>query len=120
MTTANTALASLAYTPASNYDKDASATITVEDADGLTLTDTIILDVVPENEVPSATNTDQTITFTEDASSAPFTSIVISENDSIQASTDDTTASDDTTDETVTVTIALSDSSSGCFEYRFW
>ena len=46
---------------------DTFATITITDADNASVSDTIILDVVPENEVPSTTNTDQTITFTEDA-----------------------------------------------------
>ena len=81
----------------------------------MTLTDTIILDVTPENEALTATNTDQTVEFAEDASATTLTTIVVSENDTIQASTDDITASDDTTDETVTVTIALSDSSAGSF-----
>ena len=113
--TANTALAVLKYTPTANYDLDASAEIVITDADNASISDTMILDLSPENEAPTATNTDQTLEFDEDASTAPFASIVITEVDTIQASTDLTTASDDASAETVSVTITLSDITAGSF-----
>ena len=57
---ANDALAALFYVPATNYDVDAAAAITIEDADGLSISNTITLDVVPVNETPSVTEMDQT------------------------------------------------------------
>ena len=112
---ANDALAALFYVPTANYDVDATATISIEDADGLSISDTIILDVVPINETPSATEMDQTLSFDEDSSDNALTAIVISEVDTIQANTDSTTASDDATSETVSVTITASDTSAGAF-----
>ena len=98
-----------------NYDLDTAIGISIVDADGLSASGTIILDVTPVNEAPTAVNIDQTLTFNEDASATTLATIVISENDTIKSSSDSTTASDDTTPETVTVTIALSDSSAGSF-----
>ena len=112
---ANDALAALFYVPATNYDVDATAAITIDDADGLSVANTIILDVVPINETPIATEMDQTLSFDEDSEDNALTAIVVSEVDTIQASTDSTTAVDDATSETVTVTITLADTNAGTF-----
>ena len=112
--TANTALAALKYTSA-DYDLDASAEIVITDADNASISDTITLDLSPDNEVPTATNTSQTLEFDEDSTDNALTAIVITEVDTIQASTDLTTASDDASAETVSVTITLSDITAGSF-----
>ena len=61
------------------------------------------------------TNTDQVLTFDEDAEATLLDTIVVSENDSIQASTDSSTASDDTVAERVSVVIELDDENTGSF-----
>ena len=57
----------------------------------------------------TATNTDQTLTYTEGDSSVAVDDIVITEVDTIIATDSDTTSTD-TTAENVTVTVTLSDS----------
>ena len=108
VTDANTALAQMNFTPSANYDLDATAEVVVEDADGLVSSGTITFDVDPVNDTPSGTNLTQTVTYTEDDTSADLTDIV-SEVDTIQASLDDGTS------ETVSVAITLSDLTAGSF-----
>ena len=94
---------------------DATATVVITDADGESIEDVIILDLSPENEAPTATNTNQTLNFDEDSTDNALTAIVITEVDTIQASTDNSTGTDDTISETVSVTITLSDITAGSF-----
>ena len=101
--------------PLQDYDLDASAEIVITDADNASISDTITLDLSPDNEAPTATNMDQTLEFDEDSTDNALTAIVITEVDTIQASTDLTTASDDASAETVSVTITLSDITAGSF-----
>ena len=88
---------------------DATASVVVTDADGLTATGTITFDVTPVNDTPTAADITHTVTYTEDDSSVELTDIVITEVDRIQAGLDDGTL------ETVSVTITLSDSNAGTF-----
>ena len=92
---------------------DTTATVVVTDADGESTTDDITLDLNPTNENPILSNLDQTVSFTEDDSSADITDIVITELDTIQESTDTTVGNDDVSAETVSVTVTLSDANAG-------
>ena len=58
---ANTVLAAMTYTPTTDYDTDASIAVSIADSNGPSITDTITLDLFPENEAPTATNTNQTL-----------------------------------------------------------
>ena len=51
---ANTALADVSFTPAADYDKDASIAVAISDSAGGSISDTIILDVTAENEAPNS------------------------------------------------------------------
>ena len=64
----------------------------------------ILLDLSPTNEVPTATGTSQELSYVEDASAVTIDPIVITEVDTIQASTD-TEGNDDVSSETVSVTL---------------
>ena len=102
--TASTALAAMAFEPSTNQDVDITADVSITDADGEEITGTLTFDVIPVNDAPTATNTTQTLSYTEGDSSVAIDDIVITEVDTIVAS------SDDGTSETVSVTVTLSDS----------
>ena len=97
----------LTFLPSANYDVDATAAVVVTDADGDTVSGTVTLTNNPVNDTPSATNLDQTLTYTEGDSSVTIDDIVVSEVDTIIASLDDGNP------ETVTVTVTLSDATTG-------
>ena len=63
----------MTYTPTTNYDVDSSIAISIEDSNGSSITDTIIIDLVPTNDTPSATEMDQTLSFDEDSADNALT-----------------------------------------------
>ena len=99
----NAALAAVSFSPAINYTLD--TTISVNIADGgengtLAVTGSIVLDIdaAPVNDQISATNLNQTRTYTEGAASVPLNAIVVSDADGT---------------ETVTATLTLADINAG-------
>ncbi len=82
--TVNTALAAVAFTPATN--NDVNTTIAVNIADGLengavAVTGAIALNVTAVNDQLSATNTSQTKSYTEGAATVALDDIVVSDVD---------------------------------------
>ena len=95
----NTALAAVAFIPATNNDLNTSITTHIEDASTTGPTDgSIALTVTPVNDAPLATNLNQTIGYTEDDLSVVLNDIVVSDLD---------------TGETITATLTLADPING-------
>jgi hypothetical protein len=97
----NAALAAVSFTPATNNDQD--TTIAVSIADGgengtVAVTGTITLDVTAVNDQLAATNVTQTKTYTEGDASVALDDIVVTDVD---------------TNEMVTATLTLADTSAG-------
>ena len=99
VSTVNAALADVAFVP--NPDNDANATVAthVEDAAGTGPSDGgVSLNVTPSNDVPSATNMNQTHSYSEGDASVALDDIVVSDPD---------------TGDTITATLTLSDPATG-------
>ncbi|MEQ9638704.1 MAG: Ig-like domain-containing protein, partial [Alphaproteobacteria bacterium] len=97
----NTALANLAFLPATENNQDTTIAVSIDDGDedgGGPLTGTITLDVTPVNDAPSATNLTSTSNYTEGAASVAITDIVVSDID---------------TGDVVTATLTLADTAAG-------
>ncbi len=94
----NSALSSVQFSPAADYDEDTSISVSISDA-GAGPSGTITLDVTPVNDTPIATNTTQTINYNEDQNGvdALQPNIVISDVD------------DEDHPQTITVTITMQD-----------
>lgn len=97
----NSALASVAFTPAANWDQNVTITTRVRDAANAGPADgTIALNVTAANDAPAASNLTQTRTYSEDAVSVALDDIVVSDVD---------------TGETITATLTLSVPAAGVF-----
>ena len=99
--TVNSALADVAFTPATDHDQDTTIAVNIEDGleNGATaVTGTITLDVTAVNDQASATNTTVTTIWSEDDASVALTDIFVSDAD---------------TGETITATLTLADTAAG-------
>ncbi len=97
----NTALAAVAFTPATNNDVDTTITTHIEDQDGAGPADgTITLDVTPANDPSTATNMTQNKPYAEGAASVALDDIVVSDVDTDPA-------------QTITATLTLANTSAG-------
>jgi len=78
----NAALASVAFSPATDNDVDTTITTHVEDQDGASPVDgSIALNVTPANDPPTATNLNQVKAYNEDDPTVALDDIVVSEID---------------------------------------
>jgi len=78
----NALIASVVFEPAEDNDMNGSIAVHITDRAGTGPRDGLIsLNVDPDNDGPSATNLDQTITFDEDAASADLADIVVTDPD---------------------------------------
>ncbi|MEQ9640777.1 MAG: DUF4347 domain-containing protein, partial [Alphaproteobacteria bacterium] len=97
----NTALANLAFLPATENNQDTTIAVSIDDGDedgSGPLTGTITLDVTPVNDAPSATNLTSTSNYAEGTASVAITDIVVSDVD---------------TGDLVTATLTLADTGAG-------
>ncbi|RCK29724.1 hypothetical protein TH19_22995, partial [Thalassospira profundimaris] len=99
VTDVNAALAAVSFTPSSNWDQNVTITTQIRDNSNTGPTNgSIALNVTAVNDAPTATNLTQTQTYTEDDSSVALGDIVVTDVDS---------------NETITATLTLSNSSAG-------
>ncbi|MBF0445693.1 MAG: DUF4347 domain-containing protein, partial [Magnetococcales bacterium] len=94
----NTLLADVTFTPTADYDQDFTIATSITDGVAAAVTGTKNVTVTTVNDAPTATNLSSAESFTEDDGAFSLTDIVVSEVD---------------TDETVTVTLTLSDATAG-------
>ncbi|WP_319777230.1 DUF4347 domain-containing protein [Maridesulfovibrio sp.] len=94
----NTALANVAFNPVADNDSDTTISINITDGESAALTGTINLNVTISNDAPTATNTTQTKTYNEGDTSVAL---------------DDIEVADPDTDEQITATLTLADTSTG-------
>src|SRR5690606_31215955 len=101
VTDVNAALADTAFTPATNYDQNATIATHIQDDENTGPADgTISLNVTAVNDAPTAnTNLTQTVTYTED----PGSSVALG----------DVVVTDVDTGDTITATFTLSDGAAG-------
>ncbi|MBF0155622.1 MAG: hypothetical protein HQL57_00345, partial [Magnetococcales bacterium] len=93
----NTALAGVAFVPTGNRDTDTSVTVVIADGGengAAALTGTLILDVTPTNDAPTATNLTNVVTYTEGEATVALTDIVVGDADSGESLTASLTLSD--------------------------
>ncbi|MBF0139247.1 MAG: DUF4347 domain-containing protein, partial [Magnetococcales bacterium] len=76
----NTALAALTFIPTTDWDTNTTLALNVTDGT-VAVTGSIALNVTPVNDAPTATNTTQNITFTENSASVSWTPVVVSDVD---------------------------------------
>ena len=78
----NRALTLVAYNPTGDWDVDEFITVHIEDEYGASPADgTIVLDVNPKTDAPTATNMTQRHTYAEDTASVDLTNIVVTDPD---------------------------------------
>ena len=97
----NAALAAVSFTPATNNDTNTTISVNIKDGleDGATpKTGTITLNVTGSNDAPTVTNTTQTKTYNEGDTSVALDDIEVADLD---------------TDEQITATLTLADTSTG-------
>ena len=99
VSTVNAALAAVSFVPDADNEADATVATRVRDAMGTGPSDgTISLNVTPSNDVPTATNLNQTKAYTEGDASVALDDIVVSDPD---------------TGDTIAATLTLSDPAVG-------
>jgi predicted outer membrane repeat protein len=78
----NSALATVAFVPATDHDTDTTISTHIEDAAATGPADgTISLNVIAQNDAPTATNMDQTINYGPGQTNIPLNDIVVSDVD---------------------------------------
>ncbi len=89
----NTALAAITFIPTTNWDSNTTLALNVTDGT-VAVTGSIALNVTPVNDAPTATNTSQNITFTENSASVTWTPVVVSDVDTGEVITAQLTLAD--------------------------